>query len=284
MTTGHPTGDLLVVDSVRIRLKTRKGAGVDVVSDATLSVERGQIAGLVGESGSGKTMLCRSLLGTLDRYGGHVAAGSIRYDGTELVGATESVWRSIRGSQIAYVPQASMSALNPTMTVGAQLAQVIRVSTAERLSRHEVRNRAADVLDSVSVYHPGILQCRPHQLSGGMRQRVVIGAALSRNPRLLIADEPTTALDVTVQKGILELLTTAVRGKAMSLVFVTHDLSIVREICDTVTIMRAGHSVETGPTAHVLDTPAHPYTYELVHSSVGVPGQSTSSVPGAGDR
>ncbi len=250
--------------------------GEPKVAGVSLSVHAGECVALVGESGSGKTLTCRALLGSLHRIGGSME-GSVRLRGREVAQASPAEWRRLRGSVLGFVPQASMAGLDPVMRVGDQLVETVR--------RHDsgvsARGRALELLQQVEMPSPEtVLRSYPHQLSGGMRQRVMIALSLAGRPRLLIADEPTTALDVTVERAILELLLRLCRDERMGLLLISHDLGVVRRVADRVSVMRAGEQVEQGITAEVLSRPRHPYTAALLAADPALvePGQRLAGV------
>ena len=252
-----------------------------MIDTANLSLNQRQAVGIVGESGSGKTMLCRALIGTLPRHGAGIVSGAIRFDGQELAGAPERAWRSIRGREIGYIPQSSLAGLNPVLTVETQLVESI--TAVRSLSRQEARQEAVALLERVQIPRAQqVLKARSHQLSGGMRQRVMIAAAIAQGPKLLIADEPTTALDVTIQREILSLITQLRQDLNMALILVSHDLAVIEEVCDNVMVMYAGASVEAGPVEALSKAPRHPYTRALRVSRVdrAVPGQDLEAIPG----
>ena len=258
--------------------------GPTLVSDVSFGLKPGQVLGLVGESGCGKTMTARSLMGLLPP-GVSVSGGSIRWQGRELVGLTEKQLTAIRGREIALISQEPMVALDPMFSVAYQLTQPIR--RFRKVGGGEAKRIAADLLSKVGIVDAErVLKSYPHQLSGGMAQRVCIALALTGNPKLLIADEPTTALDVTVQAEILSLLRALVKDSGLSVVIVSHDLGVVADICDEVAVMYAGQAVESGTAAKVLDEPAHPYTQALLGANPHVPeGEPVpdrlASIPGA---
>jgi oligopeptide/dipeptide ABC transporter ATP-binding protein len=230
----------------------------------TFSVQRGEIFGLVGETGSGKSTVLRSIIGLLHRNA-FVEKGRIVVAGHKVTGASKEDLVRLRRSHMAMVFQDPLRALNPVMTVAAQLAEGVR-ATGER-DATVIRRRILEALDQVGIADPAIrMRAFPHELSGGLRQRVSIAAAIIRSPALLLADEPTTALDVTIQDQILTLLRTLCRDLGMSVVFVTHDMGVVAETCDKVGVLYAGRMVETGDVATVLTRPAHPYTAGLLSS------------------
>ncbi|GAA1768987.1 dipeptide/oligopeptide/nickel ABC transporter permease/ATP-binding protein [Pseudarthrobacter sulfonivorans] len=236
--------------------------GVRLVTDVSFDVEPGTVLGLVGESGCGKTMTALSLLGLLPS-GVSVAEGQILWNGTNLAAATEKAMEGIRGREVALISQEPMRALDPMFTVGYQLTAAIR--RLRGTGRADAKAEALGLLEKVGIVDAArILKTYPHQISGGMAQRVAIALALSGRPRLLVADEPTTALDVTVQAEILSLLRSLVKDTGMSVVMVTHDLGVVADLCDQVAVMYAGQVVENGRTDSILDNPRHPYTLALL--------------------
>ena len=274
-------GLLLSVTNVSIGIRRPGKPPLVVVDTATLSLASGEMLGLVGESGSGKTMLCRSLIGTLDRRDAYVIDGRIQVDGVELAAASESVWRRIRGRTIGYVPQSALAGPNPVLTVESQLRESLGGGRA--LSRREARAEARRLLDVVHMADPEtVLGQYPHQLSGGMRQRVMIAGALARRPRLLIADEPTTGLDVTVQSGIMKLLKEIQEEFGMAVLLVSHDLALIEEVCDRLSVMHAGATVESGSTGAVLAKPRHPYTVALQRSRIdlAMPNETLQVISG----
>ncbi len=236
--------------------------GTPLVTGVSFDVEQGTVLGLVGESGCGKTMTALSLLGLLPS-GVSATGGQIMWNGKNLAAATEREMEGIRGRDIALISQEPMRALDPMFTVGYQLTAAIR--RLRKVGKAEAHAEALSLLEKVGIVDAKrILKTYPHQISGGMAQRVAIALALSGRPRLLVADEPTTALDVTVQAEILSLLRSLVKDTGMSVVMVTHDLGVVADICDNVAVMYAGQVVESGRTANILDNPRHPYTLALL--------------------
>ena len=243
--------------------------GPALVTGVSLSLRPGRVLGVVGESGCGKTMTARALLGLLPD-GVAVAGGSILWQGRELVGLSEGELAGIRGREIAMISQEPMVALDPMFSIGSQLTQPLR--RIRGLGRREARQTAAQLLRQVGIVDgERVLKSYPHQLSGGMAQRVAIALALTGQPKLLVADEPTTALDVTVQAEILSLLRALVRDTDLSVVVVSHDLGVVADICDDVAVMYAGQVVESGTAEAVLDDPTHPYTMALLGANPHVP-------------
>jgi oligopeptide/dipeptide ABC transporter ATP-binding protein len=238
-------------------------AGAEVLTDVSFSVERGSCLGMVGESGSGKSITCRTLLGLERRIGARVVRGRIVIDGIDVVGMDDARWRAVRGRRVALVPQAPLNSLDPLMRLGGQLTETLRALEPGIDSRL----RALELLEQVEMPQPpAALRSYPHELSGGMRQRAMIALALAARPSLLIADEPTTALDVTVQRRILRLLTSIRKETGMAMIFVSHDLNVVRSMSDQVTIMYAGRTIESGTVDDIFVRPAHPYTRALIES------------------
>lgn len=262
--TESAVSGLLTVDDLAIAYPTPTGELKEVVSGVTLSVTAGETLGLVGESGSGKTQTAFAALGVLPAEA-VVTRGSIRLEGRELLGLSERELRAVRGTSIAYVPQEPMSNLDPSCTVGAQLVEGVRAATP--MSRGEARDRVLALLARVGIPEPErTFRSYPHQISGGMAQRVLIAGAVASRPLLLIADEPTTALDVTVQAEILDLLRDLRKELNMAVLLVTHNFGVVADICDRVAVMREGTVVETGATEELFATPQHPYTRTLLDS------------------
>jgi peptide/nickel transport system ATP-binding protein len=247
-----------------------EGRHARAVDDVSFRVEEGEAVGIVGESGCGKTITSLALLGLMPSAGRVTPESSILLRGEELVGASERRLRAVRGNEIAMIFQEPMTSLNPVRTIGSQVIEALRLRRGpgvEPMSRSESRLVAADLLREVGLTDPEArLGAYPHQLSGGMRQRVMIAMALSCEPALLVADEPTTALDVTVQAQILDLLTELRRGRRMALPLITHDLGVVAEVCDRVIVMYAGQVVESGRIEEIFSHPRHPYTRGLVDS------------------
>ncbi len=257
------TGDaLLRIQGLRVAYNQGREAPIEVVHGVSLDIRPGEIHGLVGESGSGKTQTAFAVLGVLPR-GGEVTAGSIRFDGTELADGSSHAYRGIRGTRIAYIPQEPMSNLDPSFRIGFQLVQPLRKSLG--LSKKEATQKALDLLARVGIPDPErTFRAYPFEVSGGMAQRVLIAGAVSTEPDLIIADEPTTALDVTVQAEVLDLIRDLQRERGMAVLLVTHNFGVVSDLCDRVTVMQQGRFVETGPVRSILRTPQHPYTRSLL--------------------
>jgi peptide/nickel transport system ATP-binding protein len=264
---------LLEVRDLATEFATRDGV-VRAVDGVSFTLARGQILGLVGESGSGKSVTGFSILGLIDPPG-RVARGSVRFAGQELVGRPERELRMLRGRRIAMIFQDPMMTLNPVLSVETQMVETVLAH--ERVPRAAARTRAAEALERVGIASPEErLRQYPHQFSGGMRQRVAIAIALLHRPELIIADEPTTALDVTVQGQILAQMQALVRETGSALVWITHDLAVVAGLAQRVAVMYAGRIVEQGPVDAVLDAPWHPYTRGLLDS---VPANNARGVP-----
>jgi oligopeptide/dipeptide ABC transporter ATP-binding protein len=280
--TGNGASDdpLLTVTGLTTRFPTERGP-LTAVDDVSFTVARGEVFGLVGESGSGKTATIRSLIGLVPRPG-QVVAGSVRYEGRDLLALDERRLRQVRGREIAMVFQDPATALNPVLRVETQLVEMLR--THGEVSRKEARERSAALLRAVGIPAPEQrLRDYPHQFSGGMAQRVVIAIAIAANPRLLLADEPTTALDVTIQDQILALLSRLQRERGMGMILVTHNLGVVAETCGRVGVMYAGQLVEIASTRELLQAPKHPYTMGLLRCVPRVEQRSAElrSIPGA---
>ncbi|WP_422378447.1 ABC transporter ATP-binding protein [Roseibium sp.] len=242
---------------------TAGGASIPAVRDVDFTLNKGEVLGLVGESGSGKSVTLRSILGLSRRYG--TTTGDVLWRGDNLVSAPESRLRTIRGGEIAMIFQEPMTSLNPLLTVGLQIDETLKAHT--EMSAAERKKRAVEMLDLVGIPAASSrLSEYPHQFSGGMRQRVMIAIALAARPKLLLADEPTTALDVTIQAQILDLILSLARDFDMGVILVTHDLGVVAQTCDQVAVMYAGRIVEEGAVRDVLKTPQHPYTVGLMRS------------------
>ncbi len=254
---------MLEVDQLVTEFATRDGV-LRAVNGVSLQVGKGEILGVVGESGSGKTVLGFSILGLVDPPG-RVASGSVRFDGLELIGLPEEQMRALRGKRIAMIFQDPMMTLNPVLSIETQMVETVLAH--EGVSRRIAVQKSIETLNLVGIASPARrLKQYPHEFSGGMRQRVAIAIALLHRPGLIIADEPTTALDVTVQAQILYEMQRLVRESGAALVWITHDLSVVEALADRVAVMYAGRIVESGRTEDVLHAPRHPYTQGLLDS------------------
>ena len=268
--TGAP---VLAIDGLKTHFFTRAGT-VKAVNGVSLSVGAGEIVGLVGESGSGKTVTGFSILGLVDPPG-RVVAGSIKFKGTELVGMADADMRRLRGARIAMIFQDPAMTLNPVLRIDTQMVEAVRAH--EHVAESQALARARDALGRVGIPAPETrLKAYPHQLSGGMRQRVAIAIALLHKPDLIVADEPTTALDVTIQAQILFEMQTLCRETKTALIWITHDLSVVAGLADRIAVMYAGRIVEKGRVDEVLDRPLHPYTAGLIGS---VPSRNRKGAP-----
>ncbi|MFM7532164.1 MAG: ABC transporter ATP-binding protein [Rubrivivax sp.] len=270
---------LLEVTDLRVRLRTSRGPA-EVLRGVTLSMQRGETLGLIGESGCGKSITALALMGLLPE--GAQVSGSIRLDGRELTTLEERQWCELRGARLGMVFQEPMTALNPLHTVGHQIAESLRLH--RRVDAAQARAQALRLLERVKLPQAAQrLNAYPHQLSGGQRQRVVIAIALACGPDLLIADEPTTALDVTVQREVLELIAELVAQDGMGLLLISHDLGVMAQTVRRLLVMYAGTVVESGPTAAVFAQLAHPYTRGLfaARPRLGLPrGTRLATIPG----
>lgn len=251
-----------------------KGLGLLAVNGVSFTLDRGKVLGLVGESGSGKSVTGFSIMRLLDKPG-RIASGQILFDGVDLATTSEGEMRRLRGKRIAMVFQDPMMTLNPVLTVGTQLIEAVLAH--EAVPKEVARQRARDALGLVGIPSPEErLSAYPHEFSGGMRQRVAIAIALLHRPDLIIADEPTTALDVTIQSQIISEFQRLTEQSKTAVIWITHDLAIVSRLADEIAVMYAGRLVETGSVAHVLGTPRHPYTRGLIMS---VPSQNRRGEP-----
>jgi oligopeptide/dipeptide ABC transporter ATP-binding protein len=258
-----PSETLLAVHDLRVHFWTGGGT-VHAVNGVSFEIGAGETLGIVGESGCGKSVTALALLGLLPRAG-RVRSGSARFDGRDLLRLNQRALRRVRGRQIAMIFQDPMTSLNPVLTIGRQLREPLE--THFDMSRKAAAARAAELLDRVGIPNPDMrLSDYPHQFSGGMRQRAMIAMALACRPKLLIADEPTTALDVTIQAQILALLKELVAEERTALILITHDLGVVAGMCERVNVMYAGMFMETGSAEQLFGTPRHPYTLGLLQS------------------
>ncbi len=267
------------VRNLQTHFFTRAGV-VKAVDDVSFSVNRGEVLGLVGESGSGKSVTGFSIIGLVDPPG-RIAGGSILYQGKDLATLPEREMRSLRGNRIAMIFQDPMMTLNPVLRIDTQMIETVLAH--DKVSRDEARRRSRDALGMVGIPSPDErLMAYPHQFSGGMRQRVAIAIALLHNPDLLIADEPTTALDVTIQAQILAKVQELAAEHGTALIWITHDLSVIAGLADRIAVMYAGRVVESGTAAEILDTPRHPYTHGLIGSvpSRNKRGEKLRQIPG----
>ena len=262
---------LLTVRNLRTRFATDRGT-VNAVNGVSFDLEEGEILGLVGESGSGKSVTALSIMRLVPDPPGRVTADAMTLDGTDLLRLSETEVREFRGARMAMVFQDPMRSLNPVLTIGRQLTEVLR--RHQKIDGMAARTRAIELLEMVGI--PSAekrLTAYPHQFSGGMRQRVMIAIALSCNPRLLIADEATTALDVTIQAQIIDLVKRLTRERGTSVIWISHDLGVVAGLCDRVNVMYAGNIVESGPIRELFHRPSHGYTLGLMRSTPRIDGQ-----------
>jgi peptide/nickel transport system ATP-binding protein len=269
----------LQVEGLRTHFFTRAGV-VKAVDDVSFTVAKGKILGLVGESGSGKSVTGFSIIGLVDPPG-RIAGGRILFQGSDLASKSEEEMRSIRGNRIAMIFQDPMMTLNPVLRIDTQMIETVLAHA--KVSREDARQRARDALGQVGIPSPDErLKSYPHQFSGGMRQRVAIAIALLHKPDLIVADEPTTALDVTIQGQILFEVQKLCRDFGTSLIWITHDLSVVAGLADDICVMYAGKVVESGTVDQVLDAPLHPYTHGLLGSvpSRNARGSPLQQIPG----
>jgi peptide/nickel transport system ATP-binding protein len=255
---------ILDVKDLTVKFK-KKADSMAVVEDVSFSIDEGEILGVVGESGSGKSITSLSILGLLPSPYGFIDKGSIHFKGNDLTKISKKEYRRIRGKEIAIIFQEPMTSLNPAFTIGNQVMEPLLIH--EGLSKKEARKKAIELLKLVEIPRAEeIVDSYPHQLSGGMRQRVMIAIALSCNPEILIADEPTTALDVTIQAQVLEIMKKLIEKYNTGVILISHDLGVIAEMCDRVVVMYAGKVVEEGPTVEIFRNPQHPYTKGLLKS------------------
>jgi peptide/nickel transport system ATP-binding protein len=270
----------LSVQGLQVAIVTG-ATSTNVLRGVNIALQPGEVRGLVGESGAGKSMLGRAVLGLLPANA-TITAGTILFEGRDLVAMPEPERRRLLGRRIALIPQDPMTSLNPVKCVGAQIAIVLRHHLA--LSKREALQRAAELLAEVAIRDPQrVLGLYPHEISGGMRQRVLIAMAFACDPSLVIADEPTTALDVTVQRQVLQLVERLRQRHGATILFVTHDLGVVAKLCRTMSVLHAGRVLEEGETANVLAKPRHPYTRALLAATPRAdrPAEALRPVPAA---
>lgn len=250
----------------------QKKSVIPAVNGVDFQVKKGETVAIVGESGCGKSLTALSIMGLVPQPGGKIAGGSIKLDGIDLTKLTEDEMCSIRGKDISMIFQEPMTSLNPVLTVGEQIIEVLMYH--QKLSRDQAKKQAIHLLEMVGFARAKeILSDYPHRLSGGMRQRVMIAIAMSCNPKLLIADEPTTALDVTIQAQIMELLKELTKENDTAILLITHDLGVVSDMAEKVIVMYAGEVVEEAPTDELFDEPLHPYTEGLINSVPSLQGE-----------
>ncbi|MGG8096845.1 ABC transporter ATP-binding protein [Klebsiella aerogenes] len=271
---------VLTIDNVRLSFPVYQGQ-VNVLNNISLHIDRGEIVGVVGESGSGKSVTAMLAMRLLPAGSYHIHSGAITLMGHDMLNLTEKTLRDIRGNKVAMIFQEPMTALNPTRRIGKQMVDVIRQHRP--MSLREARARAIELLADMQIADPqSVLKRYPFELSGGMRQRVMIAIAFSCEPDLLIADEPTTALDVTVQRQVLRLLKQKAQATGTAVLFISHDMAVVSQVCDRLYVMYAGAVIESGNTGEVLQQPQHPYSIGLLNSAPdkGEPRTPLRSIPG----
>ena len=272
---------LLKVDDLHVSFHTRNGL-LQAVTGVSFALEKGQTIGIVGESGSGKSVTCAALLGLIPQPPGRIDRGSAIFDGIDLCRCSQREFQGIRGRRIAMIFQDPMTSINPWLRISTQLIEPLQLHFG--LKKAEAMERAIEELRLVGVKDPGDrIRSYPHEFSGGMRQRVMIAMAMITRPEILIADEPTTALDVTVQKEVLELMKQRQRETGTAIIFITHDLGVVSETCDQVHVMYAGRFVEVAPTRELFRKPSHAYTRALLDSipALQPKGSELRTIPGA---
>ncbi|MGQ0845922.1 MAG: ABC transporter ATP-binding protein [Sporichthyaceae bacterium] len=262
--TSEGDGPLLEVENLHVEFRTRDGVA-KAVNGVSYSVDAGQTLAVLGESGSGKSVTAQAIMGILDTPPGFVTEGEVRFRGQNVLALPEEARRRLRGASIAMIFQDALSALNPVFSVGWQIGEMFRVH--QGMSRKDAKLKAIELMDKVKI--PSArerVNDYPHQFSGGMRQRVMIAMSIALNPRVLIADEPTTALDVTVQAQVMDLLAELQRESGMGLILITHDLGVVADVADRIAVMYAGRIVEEADVNDIYANPAHPYTQGLLKS------------------
>lgn len=271
---------LLEVNDLKVEFKTRDGV-VEPLSAISFHLDSGEILGLVGETGSGKSVTAQAVMGLLPFLDGRVSSGSIRFNGKDLLSLSEKEYQKLRGNQISLISQNPMTSLDPVYKVGSQIVEGIKLHMT--ISTEEAEALAVSVMSSLGIPNAPKVFCQyPHQLSGGLKQRIVIAMGLCADPKLLIADEPTTALDVTVQAQIIELFRKTTIEKKIGLIMITHDLGVIAHLCDRVAVMYAGTVVETGEVKTVFSNPRHPYTRALLNCIpiLGMAERSLKAIPG----
>ncbi|APE32246.1 methionine ABC transporter ATP-binding protein [Halomonas aestuarii] len=271
---------LLDVTNLDVRFALRRG-DVQALRDVCFSLERGERLGIVGESGAGKSVAAFSLLNLIAKPG-YIAGGSIRFDGQELTDMSDRALRHVRGHRMSMIFQDPMMTLNPVLTIGEQMVECLKAH--RRISTKEARAIALRKLEQVQIPSPSArLDQYPHELSGGMRQRVIIAIALLLDPDIIIADEPTTALDVTIQAEIMALLLELCEKHNVGLILITHDLGVVSQVTQRMLVMYAGRVIEQGPTREIINDPQHPYTQGLINAlpQMATPGSRLNQIPGS---
>lgn len=271
---------ILKVESLKVRFKTPDGF-VQPLDGVHFQIEPGEVVGLVGETGSGKSVTAQAILGLLPFLGGEIMDGRIEFMGQDLKALSEMEWQKIRGNKISLISQNPMTSLDPVYRVGDQIVEGMRLHL--NLSKKEARAKAVELMASLHIPNADrVFHQYPHHLSGGLKQRIVIAMGLCANPQLLVADEPTTALDVTVQAQIVNLFKEITRKRGIGLLLITHDLGVIAQICDKVAVMYAGRVAEFGEIESLFETPRHPYTQSLLHCipTLGMKKRSLKAIPG----
>jgi oligopeptide transport system ATP-binding protein len=277
---GKPAGRLLQVEDLYVEFRTRDGVA-KVINGVNYHVDAGETLAVLGESGSGKSVTAQAIMGIIDTPPGFVTGGEIRFHGDDMLKMDSEERRKIRGQGIAMVFQDALSALNPVFTIGFQIGEQFRIR--QGMSRRDAKRRSIEMLDQVKIPHARQrINDYPHQFSGGMRQRVMIAMSLALDPEVLIADEPTTALDVTVQAQIMDLLAELQRERQMGMILITHDLGVVADVADRIAVMYAGRIVEEANVYDLYAGPAHPYTVGLLESipRIDEKGQELRTIKG----
>jgi len=268
---------ILEVEDLTIEFQLKRGA-LRAVDGVSFAIDRGETFGLVGESGSGKTVTARSIMRLVPMPPGELVKGAVKYEGRDVYSMSDAEMRELRGTNIAMVFQEPMSALNPVFSVGAQITDALRTNLG--MDAKDARDRCIELMSLVGIPSPEQrIDSYVHEFSGGMRQRVMLAMALSCDPNFLIADEPTTALDVTIQATILELIESMIERFEMSLIFITHNLGVVAHACDSIGVMYASHLVELGKKDEIFKNPQHPYTVGLLNSIPRLDTQSKYLTP-----
>ncbi len=271
---------VLTIENLRLSFPVYQGE-VSVLNNVSLHINAGEIVGVVGESGSGKSVTAMLAMRLIPQNSYRINSGNLQLLGTDVLRASEAGMRKLRGSKVAMIFQEPMTALNPTRRIGRQMEDVIRQHRP--VNRKQARERAVELLSEMQIADPTtVMQRYPFELSGGMRQRVMIALAFSCDPALLIADEPTTALDVTVQRQVLRLLKQKAKATGTAVLFISHDMAVVSQVCDRLYVMYAGSVIESGPTGSLLSTPSHPYSAGLLRCSPEgcEPRAVLTSIPG----